>query len=95
MSTTDKTRTIVGARAIGPASLSLTWSDGFEVDLDLSDALKTSAFAALRDASEFAKVQLGDWGHSLEWIGTPFDFGWNGRRVRKSAPIPSGWKPCP
>jgi len=67
MTATDKTRAIVGARPIGPASLSLTWSDGVEANLDLSETLKTSAFAALRDPSAFAKVQLGDWGHSLEW----------------------------
>jgi hypothetical protein len=67
MSVTDKTRTIAKVQANGAASLHLVWSDGVEVDLDLSTTLNHPAFAALRDPPEFAKVELGDWGHSLEW----------------------------
>lgn len=67
MNVSDKTRTIADARAIGPASLHLLWSDGTAADLDLSAMLDDRAFAALRDPAEFAKVEVGDWGHSLAW----------------------------
>ena len=67
MNATDKTRTITAARAIGPSSLHLSWSDGTAANLDLSAILNDRAFIALRDPGEFAKVEVGDWGHSLAW----------------------------
>lgn len=63
----DKARTIAAVRTIGSASLHLVWSDGTEAELDLSAALEACAFAALRDPREFARVEVGDWGHSLAW----------------------------
>lgn len=67
MNVTDTARTIIAARAIGPTSLHLAWSDGTEADFDLTDTLEDRAFAALRDPTEFAKVEVGDWGHNLAW----------------------------
>lgn len=67
MSTTDKARTIAAVRAIGPASLHLAWSDGTTADLALDAVLADPAFAALREPEEFARVEVGDWGHSLAW----------------------------
>lgn len=67
MTITDKSRTIAAVRATGPASLHLDWSDGTDVELDLSAAVEDRAFAALRDAEAFAQVEVGDWGHSLSW----------------------------
>lgn len=67
MSSTDKTRTIERVRATGPATLHLTWSDGTVADLDLGEVLMDRAFAALRDPAAFARVEVGDWGHSLCW----------------------------
>lgn len=67
MNVTDRTRTVVSAQAIGPASLRLAWSDGTTADLDLRAILEDRTFAALRDPGEFAQVNIGDWGHSLEW----------------------------
>lgn len=67
MNSTDKTRTIAAVRAIAPASLHLSWSDGTGADLDLSAILADRAFAALRDPTKFAEVEVGDWGHSLAW----------------------------
>src|SRR5580658_2931701 len=60
-------RTIKSAKAVGPARLRLAWSDGTEAEIDLGAWLETPAFAALRDPAEFARVQVGDWGHNLEW----------------------------
>ncbi len=67
MTVTDKTSSIVAVNATSPTSLRLSWSDGTAVDLDLSAILDDRAFAALRDPVEFAKVEIGDWGHSLAW----------------------------
>ncbi|MFT4103402.1 MAG: DUF2442 domain-containing protein [Burkholderiaceae bacterium] len=67
MNIVDKTRSITAVRATGPASLHLSWSDGTAADLDLGAILVDRAFAALRDPDEFARVDVGDWGHSLAW----------------------------
>lgn len=67
MSVTDTMRTIESVKASGPAQLRLRWSDGAEAELDLSGWLAKPAFAALRNPAEFAQVEVGDWGHRLEW----------------------------
>jgi hypothetical protein len=67
MAKTDTMRTIEAVKPAGEARLQLRWSDGTQAEIDLSAWLATPAFAALRDPAEFAKVKLGDWGHSLEW----------------------------
>lgn len=67
MNPDDNTRTIVAVRATGPASLHLVWSDDRQADLNLTAMLDDRAFPALRDPVEFAKVEVGDWGHSLVW----------------------------
>lgn len=67
MSIADRTRTIIGVRPLGQASLHLEWSNGTQADLDLSAILASRAFAALRDPAAFAAVEVGDWGHSLVW----------------------------
>ncbi len=68
MSVTDKVRIITAARAIGPSSLRLSWSDGTKADIDLGAFLGDSTFAALCDPDAFAQVKVGDWGHSLTWL---------------------------
>jgi hypothetical protein len=67
MSATDTMRTIQSVKVSGPARLRLHWSDGADVELDLASWLQNPAFAALRDPAEFARAQVGDWGHSLVW----------------------------
>jgi len=39
--------------------------------LDLAALVGAPAFAPLRDPVEFAKVDVGDWGHSLTWPSGP------------------------
>lgn len=63
----DKTRTITAIRATGPSSLHLTWSDGTAATVDLKPVLGDRALSALRDPDEFARVEVGDWGHSVSW----------------------------
>lgn len=67
MSIDDKTRVILTVKAKAPAILAIRWSDGTRADLDLSDALRDKAFRALRNSAEFARVRVGEWGHSVEW----------------------------
>lgn len=63
----DKTRMIVQVQAVVPSSLHVEWSDGTEAAIDLRAVLGDRNFAALRDPAEFAKAEVGDWGHSVEW----------------------------
>lgn len=67
MNITDKARAITAVYATGATSLHLEWSDGTVADLDIRALLDDRAFAELRDPDEFAKVEIGDWGHSLAW----------------------------
>jgi DNA-binding XRE family transcriptional regulator len=67
MSSIDKPRIITQATALDGGTLRLVWSDGTKADIDLSATLKKRAFAALNDLEAFAKVHVGDWGHSVEW----------------------------
>jgi len=71
MSFGDKTLTLANVQPIGPLSVQLRWSDGTLADIDLGAVLESSAFAPLHDPDEFAKVQIGDWGHSLVWSSGP------------------------
>jgi hypothetical protein len=67
MNVGDKMRAITGVEAIGPAAVRLAWSDDTIVDLDLSAAIDGRTFDALRNPAEFARVEVGEWGHSLTW----------------------------
>ena len=69
MTAADTMRTIESAEASGRARLRLRWSDGTQADVDLGAWLKEPAFASLHESGEFARVKVGDWGHSLEWPG--------------------------
>lgn len=67
MSTAESIRTITAVRARAPARLSIRWSDGTRAEVDLGPMLRGRAFRPLRDASEFERVRVGEWGHSIEW----------------------------
>lgn len=67
MSANDTMHTLVAARAVDPMTLHVTWSDGTGARLALAALLTDPAFAPLRAPAEFARVELGDWGHSLTW----------------------------
>ena len=64
-------RTIVRVSARPHAILRLHWSDGVPVDLDLCTILRDKRFRRLSDPKEFARVHVGDWGHSVEWDSGP------------------------
>ncbi len=67
MSAEDKLRTIAAVKAKAPAAIAVKWSDGTRADLDLGALLSKKAYSALRDRAEFARVRVGEWGHSVEW----------------------------
>lgn len=67
MNTADKVRTILTATTAAPADLTLEWSDGTRATIDLGIYLRARSLQALRNASEFAAVRVGEWGHSVEW----------------------------
>ncbi len=63
MNGNDTVRTIVTVDVVGPTHLSLNWSDGTIAKFDLDAIIP----AALRHPEMFARVDVGDWGHSLIW----------------------------
>lgn len=74
MSVTERMRTIKSVRAEPPATLMLRWSDGTQARIDLSGTMRKRPFRSLRDEDKFGQVDIGDWGHSIEWPGGP-EFG--------------------
>lgn len=67
MNTADHTRVITAVEAAGPANLTVVWSDGIRVRLDLSTLIRGRRFQRLRDPAQFVAARVGDWGHSVEW----------------------------
>ena len=67
MSSSETTRTITAAKAKTPDTVSLRWSDGTRVDIDVSQIRRSRSFRALRDPDEFARAGVGEWGHSVVW----------------------------
>lgn len=61
--------------AIPPARLRLEWASGSRSEVDVSQYLKSPGHDRLRDAGFFARVQVEEWGHGVEWpqadIGIP------------------------
>ena len=67
MSTSERVRTIAAVKAKALGTLALKWSDGTRAEIALGEMLRGRGFRALRDPGEFARVRMGDWGHSVEW----------------------------
>ncbi|QTF92183.1 DUF2442 domain-containing protein [Halomonas sp. BM-2019] len=65
----EKLRTINDVKAKPPNTLVITWSEGGQVELDLSHVLCQQAYAPLQDAALFTQAEVGDWGHSIVWPG--------------------------
>jgi hypothetical protein len=71
MRTVDKLRTISAVKAKAPSTLTVSWSDGTRVKLDLHGILRDRAFRVLRSPEAFERVRIGEWGHSVEWDAGP------------------------
>ena len=67
MSNADKTRTILKVKAKPPSELALQWSDGTKAVLELGSVMKDRRFRVLRDPNLFARIRVGEWGHSVVW----------------------------
>ncbi len=67
MSADDKTRRLMAAKAKPPSRLALTWSDRTKVELDLGSFLRKRSWRSLREADEFRRALIGEWGHAVEW----------------------------
>lgn len=53
---------------VGSAQLRITWTSGECFDVDLAEPIsRHHTLAPLRDPAIFARVQVGEWGHSLVW----------------------------
>ena len=59
---------IKNACIVGPLAIEIDWSTGETLGVDLSE-LTAPPFDALRNDEFFAKMQLDDWGHGLDWPG--------------------------
>lgn len=83
--------TIESARLAAPAVLELAWSTGETLRVDLADLPKRNrAFAALAKPDVFARFEIADWGHGLDWPG---DLGMGADRLyelaRRQAGLPT------
>jgi hypothetical protein len=59
---------ITSAEAVLPGVLKLAWNDGYEGIVDLRGKIaEGEAFEPLRDAEEFKKVRVADYGHYVFW----------------------------
>ena len=59
--------------ALAPYRLRTTWSTGEVLEVDVGDTLrKIAALAPILDPAVFARVHLGEWGQSIEWLDEEF-----------------------
>jgi hypothetical protein len=69
---------MVTAEPVIHGVLKIAWNDGYEGVVDLRPTIaRGRIFTYLKDPKNFAKVQLSEYGHSIEWInarGEQIDF---------------------
>lgn len=59
--------------ALAPYRLRTSWSTGEVLELDVEDRLRRhAALLPILDPAVFARVHVGEWGHSIEWIDEEF-----------------------
>lgn len=59
---------INAVEVIGPTRLRIDWTTGEQMEVDLAEPInRLKTLAPLRDPATFARVQVGEWGHSLVW----------------------------
>jgi hypothetical protein len=70
---------IVSAQPVIHGVLKIIWNDGYEGVVDLRPTIaRGRIFTYLHKPKNFAKVQVSEYGHSIEWIndkGEQIDFG--------------------
>jgi hypothetical protein len=77
---------IVSAEPVIQGVLKLVWNDGYEGIVDLRPTIaRGRIFTYLREPENFRKVQVSEYGHSIEWInekGEEIDFGADTLRLK-------------
>jgi hypothetical protein len=64
---------LTAVEALEPYRLRTTWSTGEVLEVDVETRLrKHPALAAILDPEAFARVHIGEWGNSIEWIDEDF-----------------------
>jgi hypothetical protein len=68
---------ITHAEALPSTRLRITWATGKQTEVNASDYLQVPGYELLREPTFFARVQVEEWGHGVEWpaadIGIPAD----------------------
>lgn len=68
---------ISSVEALPPAVLRIQWANGHGGTVDVSEYLRAPGHERLRDRAFFAKAQVEEWGHGIEWpeadLGIPAD----------------------
>ena len=67
MTGAEPQHSLTDVRAVGASRLALVWSNGEEVEIDLSEIIRDKSFRPLSKRETFEAVTLGEWGHSLVW----------------------------
>lgn len=66
---------IARVEALPPARLRLEWANGDRSEVRIAEYLKPPGHERLRDSAFFARAQVEEWGHGVEWpeadIGIP------------------------
>lgn len=66
---------IARVEALPRSRLRLEWANGERSEVDVGEYLKSPGYGRLRDSRFFARVQMEEWGHGVEWpeadIGIP------------------------
>ena len=62
---------------MAPARLRVEWESGRQSEVEVGEYLKSPGYERLRDPALFARAQVEEWGHGVEWpdvdIGIPAD----------------------
>lgn len=63
--------------AVPPSHLQIEWANGKRSEVNVAEYLKSPGHERLRDPAFFARAQVAEWGHGVEWpeadIGIPAD----------------------
>ncbi len=64
---------LTAVEALAPYRLRTLWSTGEVLEVDVTTRLQShAALAAILDPVVFARVHIGEWGNSIEWIDEEF-----------------------
>jgi len=58
---------ITSVTAEAPNLLTITWRNGRQTRVDIAAYLDTPGYERLNDPTLFARVQVEEWGHGVEW----------------------------